>query len=199
MLSIGLTGGVATGKSHVRAQMAALGWSTIDADRLAREVVRPGQPAWREIRDRFGDAVCGTAGALNRQALGSIVFSDADARKDLEAIIHPRVYAAIQEWLDRLAREGAHAVAVAVADIPLLYETGHDADFDRVIVVVCTPETQLQRMMARDGLDDTAARQRIAAQWPTADKAARADIVISTDGSIEETNARVAAVVEQLS
>ncbi len=197
MLSIGLTGGVATGKSHVRAQMAALDWSTIDADRLAREVVRPGQPAWREIRDRFGDAVCGTAGALNRQALGSIVFSDADARKDLEAIIHPRVYAAIQEWLDRLAREGAHAVAVA--DIPLLYETGHDADFDRVIVVVCTPETQLQRMMARDGLDDTAARQRIAAQWPTADKAARADIVISTDGSIEETNARVAAVVEQLS
>ena len=197
MLSIGLTGGVATGKSHVRAQMAALGWSTIDADRLAREVVRPGQPAWREIRDRFGDAVCGTAGVLNRQALGSIVFSDADARKDLEAIIHPRVYAAIQEWLDRLAREGAHAVAVA--DMPLLYETGHDADFDRVIVVVCTPETQLRRVMARDGLDDTAARQRIAAQWPTADKAARADIVISTDGSIEETNARVAAVVEQLS
>ncbi len=197
MLSIGLTGGVATGKSHVRAQMAALGWSTIDADRLAREVVRPGQPAWQEIRDRFGDAVYGTAGALNRQALGSIVFSDADARKDLEAIIHPRVYAAIQEWLDRLAREGAHAVAVA--DIPLLYETAHDADFDRVIVVVCTPETQLRRVMARDGLDDTAARQRIAAQWPTADKAARADIVISTDGSIEETNARVAAVVEQLS
>ena len=97
MLSIGLTGGVATGKSHVRAQMAALGWSTIDADRLAREVVRPGQPAWREIRDRFGDAVCGTASVLNRQALGSIVFSDADARKDLEAIVHTGLISRILE------------------------------------------------------------------------------------------------------
>ena len=195
MLRIGLTGGVATGKSHVRARIAELGWPTIDADQLAREVVRPGQPAWQEIRDRFGDAVCGPDGALDRHALGSIVFADAEARKDLEAIIHPRVYGAIQEWLDRLAGEGAHAVAVA--DIPLLYETGHAVDFDRVVVVLCAPEEQLRRLMARDGLDEAAARQRIEAQLPTADKAARADIVISTDASIEDTNVQVAGLVEE--
>ena len=196
MLRIGLTGGVATGKSHVRSQFADLGWPTIDADQVAREVVRQGEPAWHEIRGRFGGSICDESGAVDRPALARLVFSDERARRDLEAIVHPRVYGAIRKWLDRLARAGSHQAALA--DIPLLYETGHAADFDTVIVAICQPATQLQRLMARDGLDEAEARQRIATQWPTAEKAARADVVISTDGDLEDTSAQVADCVAAL-
>ncbi|HJO39310.1 MAG: dephospho-CoA kinase [Vicinamibacterales bacterium] len=189
MLRIALTGGLATGKSHVRARMAALGLPTIDADVIARHAVRAGQPAWQEIRDRFGEGVCTADGTLDRPALAGIVFADADARRDLEQILHPRVYATIAAWLDRLA--AANTDAAAVADIPLLYETGHAGDFDLVVVTECDPETQVQRIMARNGLDEAEARRRIAAQLPTAEKAAQADVVISTAGTLDETDTQV--------
>ncbi|HAK56126.1 MAG TPA: dephospho-CoA kinase, partial [Acidobacteria bacterium] len=127
--------------------------------------------------------------ALDRQALGDIVFNDADARRDLEQILHPRVYATIAAWLDRLA--AANTDVAAVADIPLLYETGHDRDFDLVVVTECDPDTQVERIIARDGLDEADARRRIAAQLSTADKAAEADVVISTAGTLAETDAQV--------
>ena len=178
MLTIALTGGLATGKSHVRARIATLGLPTIDADTIAREVVRPGEPAWRDIRQRFGDGIWKADGSLNRTALASIIFSDEAARKDLESILHPRVYSVIRNWLNELAQARTHRAAVA--DIPLLYETGHDDDFNKVIVVACELKTQLQRVMARDGLSEEDAQQRISVQIPTVQKAARADIVIST-------------------
>ena len=196
MLRIGLTGGLATGKSHVRVRVATIGLPTIDADTIAREVVRPGEPAWRDIRQRFSNDIWKTDGSLNRAALASLIFSDEAARKDLEDILHPRVYSVIRNWLDELAQARIHRAAVA--DIPLLYETGHDDDFDKVIVVACETKTQLQRVMARDGLSKEDAQQRIAIQLPTAQKAAKADIVISTDGTLEETDAQIDRFVQEL-
>lgn len=196
MLRIGLTGGLATGKSHVRVRVATIGLPTIDADTIAREVVRPGEPAWRDIRQRFSNDIWKTDGSLNRAALASIIFSDEAARKDLEDILHPRVYSVIRNWLDELAQARIHRAAVA--DIPLLYETGHHDDFDKVIVVACEAKTQLQRVMARDGLSKEDAQQRIAIQLPTAQKAAKADIVISTDGTLEETDAQIDRFVKEL-
>ena len=196
MLRIGLTGGLATGKSHVRVRVATIGLPTIDADTIAREVVRPGEPAWRDIRQRFSNDIWKTDGSLNRAALASIIFSDEAARKDLEDILHPRVYSVIRNWLNELALARIHRAAVA--EIPLLYETGHDDDFDKVIVVECEAKTQLQRVMARDGLSKEDAQQRIAIQLPTAQKAAKADIVISTDGTLEETDAQIDRFVQEL-
>ena len=196
MLRIGLTGGLATGKSHVRVRVATLGLPTIDADTIARKVVRPGEPAWHDIRQRFGNGIWKTDGSLNRAALASIIFSDEAARNDLEEILHPRVYSVIRSWLDQLAQ--AHIHHAAVADIPLLYETGHADDFDKVIVVTCDAKTQLQRVMARDGLSKEEAQQRIAIQLPTAQKAAQADVVISTEGTLKETDAQIDRFVQEL-
>ena len=113
MLTIALTGGLATGKSHVRVRVATLGLPTIDADTIAREVVRPGEPAWRDIRQRFGNGIWKADGTLDRPALASIIFSDAAARKDLEDILHPRVYLVIRSWLNELAQARIHRAAVA--------------------------------------------------------------------------------------
>ena len=197
MLKIALTGGLATGKSHVLARVGTLGLPTIDADIVARETTRPGEPAWREVHERFGDAILQHDGSLDRQALASIVFSDEPARRDLEHILHPPIYATIAAWLDDLAQAGAHRAAVA--DIPLLYETGHDGDFDKVVVVACAPDTQLRRGMARDGLDKPEAQRRIATQLPLTQKAARADIVISTEGTLQRTNTQVDRLVREMS
>lgn len=193
---VALTGGIATGKSHVRRLLERLGVPTIDADGLAREAVSPGTPGLAAIVSRFGTGVLDAAGALDRQALASVVFADADARHDLEAIVHPPVVAATDAWFASL---DASRYGLAVADIPLLYETGRDRAFDAVIVTACDPETQLERVMARDGIGEADARARIAAQLPTAHKAERADYVIRTDGSYEETERQVRAVVATLS
>jgi dephospho-CoA kinase len=196
MLTIALTGGIATGKSHVLRRLATLGVPTIDADRLSREAVEPGTPALDAIARHFGPDVLDANGALNRRGLGDRVFADAAARRDLEAIIHPAVYDAIAAWRAQLQAAG-HAY-VAVADIPLLYETGREGDFDRVIVTRCTPDQQLARLRARDGLTEDEARQRLTAQWPVDEKAARADFVIETSGSIDETDRQVDRVLAAL-
>ncbi len=196
MRRIALTGGIATGKSHVLAQLAKLGAPTIDADKLARDVVAPGTPGLTAVVDRFGQDVLDQAGALDRRKLGSIVFSDPVARRDLEDIIHPAVRRAIDEWFASLAHVQP---GFAVADIPLLYETARHREFDAVIVTACDPNTQLIRIMARDGISEADARARIAAQLPIGEKARRADYVINTDGSFEETSRQVRDVFERLS
>src|SRR5262249_32117920 len=157
-----LTGGIATGKSHVLAAFARLGVPTIDADTLAHHAVAPGTPGAAAVFARFGAGLRLADGSINRRALGAIVFEDAGARRDLEAIIHPEVYRAIWRWLEGLP-EGA---ALAVADIPLLYETAHEADFDGVVVAACPAAEQLRRVMHRDRLTEVEARSRIAAQLP---------------------------------
>ena len=194
LLRVALTGGIATGKSFCLARFAALGVPAIDADALAREAVAPGSPALADVRARFGQSVMAADGSLDRAALGRIVFSDHAARADLEAIIHPAVYRRISEWFVTLAP----GTPLAIADIPLLFETGHGPDFHRVVVCACEPAEQLRRLMIRDRLSEPDARARLNAQWPIQEKAARADYVIRTDGTMADTEARVRTVYESL-
>jgi dephospho-CoA kinase len=196
MIRAGLTGGIATGKSYCAARFKGLGVPVIEADRLARDAVAPGSPGLAAVVARFGPSVLqGDGRSLDRSALGRIVFADRTARADLEAIIHPEVYQRIREWFANLPA----GTRLAVADIPLLFETGHQHDFDAVVVAACAPEVQVQRVMDRDQLSEPDARARVAAQWPIDDKVARADYVIRTDGSFAETDERVRKLAETLS
>ena len=195
MQRIALTGGIATGKSHVRAVFDALGVPTIDADLLARDAVAPGSEGFKAVTARFGNVVVDRHGNLDRRKLGDIVFADTAARRDLEAIVHPAVVDAIDQWFAALETSKQ---AFAIADIPLLFETGRDKDYDVIIVTACEPDLQVRRLMARDGISDADARQRIAAQIPVKDKTSRAHHVIRTDGAVAETNRQVHAVYEQL-
>ena len=194
MLRVGLTGGIATGKSYCLKRFAALGVPVIDADILAREVVAPGSPALQLIQARFGRSVIAPDGSLDRPVLASIVFADRAARADLESIIHPEVYRHINEWF----ANQPSGVRFAIADIPLLFETGHEHDFDCVVVCACEPFEQLRRLIERDGLAEEAARARLAAQWPIGEKVARADFVIRTDGTFDATETQVREVFEAL-
>ena len=192
---VALTGGIATGKSHVRARFESLGIPTVDADMLARDAVAPGTAGLAAVVRRFGTDVCDADGALNRRKVGAIVFHDPDARRDLEKIVHPYVREITERWFASLDPE---RVPVAVADIPLLFEARREDDFDTVIVTACEPATQLRRLMERDRLTEAEARQRIAAQWPLEKKIANADYVIRTDGTFDETDRQVDAVVSRL-
>ena len=194
MLRVALTGGIATGKSYCLGQFASHGAAVIDADLLAREAVAPGSRALDAVAARFGPSVLLPDGALNRAALGRIVFRNGAARADLEAIVHPEVYRRISEWFAMLPPR----TRLAIADIPLLFETGHTHDFDRVVVVACDPREQLRRLMTRDGLAESDARARLDAQWPIEEKEARADFVIRTDGTVADTDAQVKTVYELL-
>jgi len=195
MLRVALTGGIATGKSYCLARFASFGVPVIDAVQLARDAVAPGSRALDEVTARFGPAILRSDGSLDRASLGRIVFNDRAARADLEAIVHPEVYRRISEWLATLPPR----TRVAIADIPLLFETGHTHDFDRVVVVACDPREQLRRIIARDGLSERDARARLDSQWPIDEKEARADYVIKTDGSVADTDSEVRTVYELLS
>jgi dephospho-CoA kinase len=194
MVRAALTGGIATGKSYCLARFAALGVPVVDADQLARDAVAPGSPGLRAVAERFGPAVLRPDGTLDRAALGRVVFASTAARADLEALIHPEVYRRIRDWSANLPPR----TRVAVADIPLLFETGNRYDFDRVIVTACTPAEQVRRIMARDGLSESDARARLEAQWPIGEKVSRADYVIRTDGAHAETDRQVRTVFEAL-
>ena len=196
LLRVALTGGIATGKSHCLRKFSELGAPTIDADTLAKQAVEPGTAGFAAVVARFGSTIVRPDGALDRAALARIVFSDPHARRALEEIVHPAVYAAISRWFETVARQPG--AAAAIADIPLLFETGHAADFDVVVVTTSPPETQKARLMARNQLTAAEAAQRIEAQMPIEDKARRADYVINTVGTIEETDRQVERVWSQL-
>ena len=194
MLRVALTGGIATGKSYCLQRFAELGAATIDADALAREAVAPGSPGLRAVVERFGAGVIAPDGTLDRAALGRVVFAYSKARAALEAIIHPEVYRRIRDWFPNVPA----TIKVAIADIPLVFETGHYHDFDRIVVAACDSEEQVRRVMARDSLDEPGARARLAAQWPIAEKVARASHVIWTDRGFAETDRQVADVYARL-
>jgi dephospho-CoA kinase len=183
MVRVALTGGIATGKSTVLRRLLAAGIPVTDADLVARQVVARGTPGFDAVVARFGPEVVAPAGDLDRRALGARVFADPAARAALEAIVHPAVYVAIAGWFAGLPAE----TRVAVADIPLLFETGRAGDFDRVVVVACSRDEQRRRLRTRDGLSDAEVDARLAAQWPIEHKVDRADQVIWTNGSLADT------------
>jgi dephospho-CoA kinase len=196
MLRVALTGGIGTGKSYVLARFHDLHVPTIDADHLVHHALRAGSPAVHAIAARFGPSIFSPGGDVDRGRLGALVFADDAARHDLESILHPLVYRAIEDWFRELAGDDTNWAGIA--DIPLLYETGRHADFDVVIVTACDPDTQVRRVMARDGATEEEARQRLAAQWPIGEKARRGDHVIWTGGPYEETDRQTLEVYDKL-
>jgi dephospho-CoA kinase len=191
-LLVGLTGGIASGKSTVSRQLAELGCQIIDADVLAREVVAPGEPALAVIVEAFGREVLQPDGTLDRARVAAVIFADPGERKRLEAITHPAIAARRQAALDALAACGFDGIVVQ--DAALLIEVGGYTHVDRLIVVYAGPDVQRERLMRRDGLDAAEAERRIASQMPLAEKAALAHYVIDNSDSPEETAAQVRAV-----
>ncbi len=196
-LLVGLTGGIATGKSTVSAMFAHLGARIIDADQLAREVVMPGQPAYDEIVRDFGRGVLDGDGQLDRKRLGAIVFADAERRQRLEAITHPAIRQRQRRLLSVLEEE--EFAGLVIWDAALLIESGGARGMDRLVVVLTDPDTELTRLMARDGLSAPEARARMASQMPVADKARLADHVIDNSGSRADTERQVREVFTRLS
>jgi len=195
VLRVALTGGIATGKSHVIASFRGRGVPCLDADQLAHATMASGTETTSAIAARFGTGVLAEDGSVDRRKLGPLVFRDAGARRALEAIVHPAVYRAIERELRDLA--GAKAERLAIVDVPLLFESGHEGNFDYVVATVCSVEQQRERL-AKRGLSDREIDDRLAAQWPAAKKAARADYVISTAGTFEETERAVEATLAAL-
>ncbi|MBJ6363774.1 dephospho-CoA kinase [Paenibacillus sp. GCM10012307] len=196
-MKIGLTGGIACGKSSVGAMLVQCGAALIDADQIAREVVLPGEPALGEIVDLFGHEVLQTDGTLNRSALGEIVFHDADKRRQLESIMHPAIRVKMRE---RIAKHEAQFPDVPIfADVPLLYETGQDKLYDSVVVVYVPRSQQLIRLLNRHpGMTEEQAVNRIEAQMDIELKRQRADWVIDNSGTLEETRSQVETLWERL-
>lgn len=187
-LRIGLTGGIASGKSTVADMFADLGVPVIDTDIIAREVVRPGEPALAEIREAFGAGVIAADGTLNRPAMRAIVFGDDAARRRLESILHPRIGRATREQAE--AAGGDYQVIV----VPLLVESSLREFVDRVLVVDCDEETQVARLLARDAESADQARRMLAAQSRRAERLAIADDVVGNDGSLDDTREQVLAL-----
>jgi dephospho-CoA kinase len=184
-LRIGLTGGIASGKSTVADMFAELGIPVIDTDVIAREVVEPGSPALKEIREAFGDEVIAADGTLDRPALRTIVFATEEARRRLEAILHPRIRAATM--VQAAAAGGDYQLIV----VPLLVESPLRSFVDRILVVDCDVETQVERLLQRDSGSEEQARRIIAAQASREDRLAVADDVIRNEGNLQETRRRV--------
>ena len=193
MVRVALTGGIASGKSMVAAELAARGAIIIDADVLAREVVEPGTPALAAIIARFGEQVV-TEGRLDRPRLAELVFADSLARRDLERIVHPAVRARAAE-LERAARPAEIVVHV----IPLLVETGQQGDFDLVVTVDVDHETQIQRLVARNGFTRAEAESRVAAQASREDRRIAAHVVVDNTGSVTQLREQIDALWAELS
>ncbi|MDH5491885.1 MAG: dephospho-CoA kinase [Myxococcales bacterium] len=189
--TIGLTGGIASGKSSVARLFSELGVPVVDADRLAREVVARGTEGLQEIVETFGESMRRPDGSLDRERLGALVFADETARAKLEAITHPRIARAAASRIAELRTSGAPYILYEAA---LIVEKKMQKAFSALIVVAVEPETQLRRLMGRDGFEASAARARIDTQEPLARKLELADYVIRNDGDLEETRAQVERV-----
>ncbi len=192
---MGLTGGIASGKTVVRRRLEERGIPTLDADAVVHRLLQSGTDVTRRIGERFGKAVIATDGSVDRKALGAIVFSDEEARRKLNAIVHPGVWREIERFFEE--REKA-SDPVAVVDAALMIETGSYRRYDRVVVVHCRPQLQLERLVARDGLSREDALRRVSAQMPIEEKLPFADFLVDTSGSIEETLKQADDLVSQL-
>ena len=194
MLKVALTGGIATGKSHVLALLRDRGVPVIDADDIVHELFEADTPTSRAVALEFGDGILEAGGRVNRAVLGAKVFADAGARMRLEALVHPIVYDRIRAWFATPATSNR---PMGVASIPLLYETHREGDFDAVVVTTCDASQQLQRLTAR-GLSEAEARLRLAAQMSAEEKAQRGDYVIWTGGTLQETEQQAENFIEKV-
>ena len=196
MLKVGLTGSIAVGKSFVLGVLAELGCRVLDADSTAREVVAPGTPGLSAVVDAFGSEILNPDGTLDRARLGTIVFSDEVKRQLLNSILHPFIIAAqdnqIRQWQEETAD------GIAVVDAALMIESGGYRRFDKLVVVHCRPEVQLERLISRDGLTSREAAKRIAAQMSQDEKITYADFLIDTSAGFEPARAQTDAVFRQL-
>ena len=196
MLKVGLTGGIASGKSTVSQVFAQLGAKVLDADQVSREVVLPGQPAWLKLQQAFGPEFFFPDGELNRSKLRRLVFADPEERSKLNAIVHPEVMKEINRRFEHLTISAQDAVVVV--DVPLLLEVGVAHRFDRVIVVYVTENVQIKRLRHRDGLSLEGARRALSTQIVLSKKVEQADYVIDNNGTRDETQAQVEKVWQEL-
>ena len=196
MLKVGLTGGIASGKSTVSRSFARLGAQILDADEVAREVVLPGKPAWTKLREAFGSEFFHADGRLNRSKLRQLIFADPEQRSRLNAIVHPEVMREIDLKSGQLTASVKDALVLV--DVPLLLEVGVAHRFDKVIVVYASESVQIERLMQRDGISEEEARQALRAQIPLSRKLEQADYVIDNSGSPEETRMQVEKVWQEL-
>jgi dephospho-CoA kinase len=192
---VGLTGGIASGKTTVAAILSRLGAAIINADDLARAVVEPGEEAWKEIVETFGAAILQDNQAIDRRKLRIVVFNDPEARKRLEAIIHPRVRALAEQKIRELEAAGS---AVIVYEVPLLFEGNLHHWLRPVILVACDAETQRSRLRQRDALTDAETERHVAAQMSLEEKRKLADYVIENNGTLADLERKVRAVLEQI-
>jgi dephospho-CoA kinase len=192
---LGVTGGIATGKSSVAAMFGELGATVVSADELARLAVVPGSPALEALVDRFGRDILAADGTLDRAALADIVFADPEARLELNRITHPAI---ARLAVERLAELRAAGHALIVYEAPLLFEAGAESRVDKVLVVTASLEIQLQRLMEREAIDADEARARIDAQMPLAEKIRRADFLVDNAGSPNDTRRQVETLYDDL-
>ena len=195
MLRIGLTGGIATGKSTVSNYLKELAYPLVDADVIARQLVEPGQEGLERLVARFGREILDESGALNRQVFGQRLFGNAQLRQEVDQLLHPLIYEALEGESQRLAQAGA---ALAFFDIPLLYETGYDQKMDQVWVVYLPHDLQVERLMARNSWSQDQAEAAIASQASIEAKRQRADLVIDNQGSLAVTFAQVDQALSRL-
>ncbi len=191
MIVAGLTGGIAVGKSTVAEMFAALGAAIVDADRLARALQEPGQPCYQAILEAFGPGVLEAGGCLDRRGLGALVFADTQARTRLEAIMHPAIRQACQAEIRAAEAAGR---PVCLVDAALILESGQRGRYQKIILVIAPPETQIARLMATRGMTAEEAQQRLRAQWPTAAMLLLGDFVIDNGGDLSSTREQVARV-----
>lgn len=196
MRLIGLTGGIASGKSTVSAMLKKAGAVIIDADRIARAVVKKGQPAYREIVAQFGTEVLLPDGEINRTLLGDIIFNDHPKKQLLNSIVHPHVNQEVNRQIKQIQK--THPNAVIVLDIPLLIEAGMHDDLNDIIVVYAPQEDQIKRLMQRDRISETDALARVRSQMPIEEKKKKATIVIDNSGTIENTRKQTIEAFERL-
>ncbi len=197
LLKVGLTGGIACGKTGVRREFERLGAATVDADDLAHQAIEPSQPAYRGIVSNFGREILDEEGRIDRKKLGAIIFSQPEQRALLNEIVHPQVYILVDRWYSQVScREPAPAFAII--DAALIVETGSYKRYDCIVVAHCPPEEQMQRLLRRDGLSEETARQRLESQMPIEEKMRYADYLIDTSGPVESTKAQVAGVFQRI-
>lgn len=194
-MRIGLTGGIATGKSTVSKMLAAQGVRIVDADVIARDVMNPGQPLLAAVAEQFGPEFLLPEGGLDRRRMAEHIFNRPEERQALNAIVHPAIRAEIRRQVE--AAEAADPTGIVAADIPLLYESGLEELYEQIVVVYVPRAVQLERLTSRDGLAPEQAESRLNAQLDIEEKKRRADFVIDNSGTLEETRRQVEALLEQ--